>query len=97
MGSVITYDEKCPECKKNTGMSDFYYKTGEEYFNCSNCGLAYSYEFKRDEDGQLVTRDGSDKINWDNLIMVEKINKNGKTTVKELTNENSTSNVQDKD
>ena len=36
MGSVIDYIE-CPNCKTEA-MSDFYYKTGEEYINCSNCG-----------------------------------------------------------
>ena len=36
MGSVIDYIE-CANCKTEA-MSDFYYKTGEEYINCSNCG-----------------------------------------------------------
>ena len=36
MGSVIDYIE-CVNCKTEA-MSDFYYKTGEEYINCNNCG-----------------------------------------------------------
>ena len=36
MGSVISYIE-CPNCK-NEASDDFYYKTGEEYINCNNCG-----------------------------------------------------------
>lgn len=40
MGSVIDYIE-CPNCKQEA-YSDFYYKTGEEYINCSNCGYHYS-------------------------------------------------------
>ena len=36
MGSVLDYIE-CPNCKSEAS-SDFYYKTGEEYVNCSNCG-----------------------------------------------------------
>jgi Zn ribbon nucleic-acid-binding protein len=40
MGSVIDYIE-CPNCKTEA-MSDFYYKTGEEYINCNNCGYHYS-------------------------------------------------------
>ena len=36
MGSVIDYIE-CPNCK-HEASDDFYYKTGEEYINCSNCG-----------------------------------------------------------
>jgi len=40
MGSVIDYIE-CPNCKTEA-YSDFYYKTGEEYVNCNNCGYHYS-------------------------------------------------------
>ena len=40
MGSVIDYIE-CPNCKTEA-YSDFYYKTGEEYVHCSNCGYHYS-------------------------------------------------------
>jgi len=40
MGSVIDYIE-CPHCKSEA-FSDFYYKTGEEYINCQNCGYHYS-------------------------------------------------------
>ena len=36
MGSVIDYIE-CPNCK-HEASDDFYYKTGEEYINCNNCG-----------------------------------------------------------
>lgn len=40
MGSVIDYIE-CPNCK-HEAYDDFYYKTGEEYVNCQNCGYHYS-------------------------------------------------------
>ena len=40
MGSVIDYIE-CPNCQ-HEAYSDFYYKTGEEYVNCQNCGYHYS-------------------------------------------------------
>ena len=40
MGSVIDYIE-CPNCKCEA-YDDFYYKTGEEYINCNNCGYHYS-------------------------------------------------------
>ena len=36
MGSIIDYIA-CPNCKTEA-YSDFYYKTGEEYINCNNCG-----------------------------------------------------------
>ena len=44
MGSVIDYIE-CPNCKTEA-YSDFYYKTGEEYVNCNNCGYHYSANIK---------------------------------------------------
>ena len=36
MASVLDYIE-CPNCK-HEASDDFYYKTGEEYINCGNCG-----------------------------------------------------------
>lgn len=36
MGSVIDYIA-CPNCGCEA-QDDFYYKTGEEYINCNNCG-----------------------------------------------------------
>jgi Zn ribbon nucleic-acid-binding protein len=36
MGSVLDCIE-CPNCK-HEAYDDFYYKTGEEYINCNNCG-----------------------------------------------------------
>ena len=44
MGSVIDYIE-CPNCKTEA-HSDFYYKSGEEYINCNNCGYYYSATIK---------------------------------------------------
>ena len=40
MASVLDYIE-CPNCKQEAS-DDFYYKTGEEYVNCGNCGYHYS-------------------------------------------------------
>jgi Zn ribbon nucleic-acid-binding protein len=40
MGSVIDYIE-CPHCGTEA-YCDFYYKTGEEYVNCNNCGYHHS-------------------------------------------------------
>ena len=57
MGSVIDYIE-CPNCKQEA-FSDFYYKTGEDYINCGNCGYHYAQTLKRDEDGKFVTEDGT--------------------------------------
>jgi len=44
MGSVISNIE-CPNCGQEA-YNDFYYKTGEEYINCNNCGYHYSATIK---------------------------------------------------
>lgn len=36
MGSVIDYIA-CPNCKTEA-YADYYYRTGEEYITCNNCG-----------------------------------------------------------
>jgi Zn ribbon nucleic-acid-binding protein len=66
MGSVIDYIE-CPNCKQEA-FSDFYYKTGEEYLNCNNCGYHRSGFYKRGEDGKFLTEDGTENYAFDNLI-----------------------------
>ena len=67
MGSVIDYIE-CPNCKQEA-FFDFYYKTGEEYLICNSCGFHHSQVFKRDSDGKLLTKDGSENYNFENLIL----------------------------
>jgi hypothetical protein len=74
MGSVIDYIE-CPNCKQEA-FSDFYYKTGEDYINCSNCGYSHSRFWKRNDEGKFETLDGTDNYNFDNLIMVTEELKN---------------------
>ena len=74
MGSVIDYIE-CPNCKQEA-YSDFYYKTGEEYINCQNCGYHYSATYKRNDKGEFVTKDGTNNYTFDNLIMETKELKN---------------------
>jgi Zn ribbon nucleic-acid-binding protein len=74
MGSVIDYID-CPNCE-HEAYTDFYYKTGEEYVNCQNCGYHYSATFKRDEDGEYITKDGTDNYALDNMIMEVKELKN---------------------
>ena len=67
MGSVIDYLE-CPHCGTEA-YSDFYYKTGEEYINCQNCGYHYSATYKRNDEGEYITQDGTENYTFDNLIM----------------------------
>ena len=74
MGSVIDYIE-CPHCE-HEAFSDFYYKTGEEYVNCQNCGYHYSATYKTNDEGEYITKDGTDNYTFDNLIMETKELKN---------------------
>ena len=74
MGSVIDYIE-CPNCR-NEAYSDFYYKTGEEYINCQNCGYHYSATYKTNDEGEYITKDGTDNYEFENLIMETKELKN---------------------
>jgi Zn ribbon nucleic-acid-binding protein len=74
MGSVIDTIE-CPHCE-HEAYTDFYYKTGEEYVNCQNCGYHYSATFKRNEDGEYITKDGTENYALDNMIMEIKELKN---------------------
>jgi len=74
MGSVIDYIE-CPNCG-HEAYNDFYYKTGEEYVNCQNCGYHYSATYKTDDEGNYVTKDGTENYTFDNLIMETKELKN---------------------
>lgn len=74
MGSVIDYIE-CPNCE-HEAFSDFYYKTGEEYINCQNCGYHYSATYKTDKKGNYVTKDKTKNYTFDNLIMETKELKN---------------------
>ena len=67
MGSVIS-DIECPNCGQDA-FSDFYYKSGEEYVNCQHCGYHYSATYKTDDDGEYITKDGTNKYTFDNLIM----------------------------
>ena len=44
MGSVLE-SIQCPRCNEEASL-DFYYKTGEEYVQCTNCGYQYSATIK---------------------------------------------------
>jgi hypothetical protein len=74
MGSVIEFID-CPNCGQEA-YSDFYYKSGEQYVNCSNCGYHHSQYWKRNVEGKFETLDGTDNYHFDNLIMVEEELKN---------------------
>lgn len=54
MSSTIDYLD-CPYChSKGTFVSDFYYRTDEEYCFCTNCGSHYNVTLNRDSSGKPV-------------------------------------------
>lgn len=85
MGSVIDQTTKCPKCKQEKGYLDFYYKSGEFWFQCMNkeCEYGHSIFIKRDKENKPVTIDGTDNYEWGNLTVVEKEYVDGKKTEKE--------------
>jgi hypothetical protein len=60
MGSVIDYTD-CPNCGQEA-ISDFYYKTGEEYINCSHCGFYRYVELHPDVQDLSAIKDSDWKI-----------------------------------
>lgn len=67
MGSVIG-EIQCPKCKSEEAVSDYYYKSNEEYIYCSDCGYTLTDHYKRDDQGQLITKDGTRDLKFDNLV-----------------------------
>jgi len=74
MGSVQTTIE-CPNCKKDA-IEDYYYRSGEVYIFCCNCGYLYSLWWKRDKNGNLILQDPEKGLKADNFIKEETIIKN---------------------
>ncbi len=54
MGSVQNFGEVCPVCGKRALVTDYYYRTDEEYDNCMYCGWHKSVEIKRDDAGKFM-------------------------------------------
>jgi len=80
MGSVIEHIE-CPNCK-GEAVSDFYYKTGEEYIFCTQCGYQHNFYYERNEDGSYKLKDTNKPQYFNNLIPVEEEIKNPYGTYK---------------
>ena len=60
MGSVIDYID-CPNCGSEA-HSDYYYKSGEEYINCSHCGFYRYVELHPDVQDLSSIKDSDWKI-----------------------------------
>lgn len=70
MGSVIDYIE-CPRCKQKNCIDDYYYKSGEEYISCPDCGYYRVFHYKRDADGNFLRKDETKGYEFNNLIQEE--------------------------
>ena len=58
MGSVQS-SIRCPKCGGRM-VSDYYYRTGEEYRYCQRCGISQNWTIERDENG-VAKRDEAGK------------------------------------
>lgn len=54
MGSVLS-EMKCPQCG-GVMITDYYYKTAEEYRFCNSCGKYESWTVIRDAEGKAVLK-----------------------------------------
>jgi Zn ribbon nucleic-acid-binding protein len=70
MGSVIDFIE-CPRCKREDCFDDYYYKTGEEYISCPDCGYNRSSFIKRDDEGNMLKIDEDKDFAIDNVVREE--------------------------
>ena len=70
MNSVIS-TSTCPRCA-GEAYTEFYYNSGEEETSCMFCGYRYQGRYQRDENGKLVTADGTNDYRFENLIWTEK-------------------------
>jgi hypothetical protein len=71
MGSV-TDNMNCPRCNYDECLVDFYYKTGEEYIHCSECGYLSEYYIKRGKDGKPIKKNKSKDCTYDNIKFIRK-------------------------
>jgi len=75
MSSVSTLVE-CPHCKSPNCNEEFYYKTGELYILCMDCGYLEQHYYKRDKSGSLIMIDPEKNLEHDNLIQVDTVIEN---------------------
>ena len=62
---------ECPRCGSEECFEDYYYKTGEEYVSCPDCGYHRSFFIKRDEEGKMMKKDESKDFAFDNVVTEE--------------------------
>lgn len=64
---------ECPRCGSEECFEDYYYKTGEEYVNCPDCGYHRSFFIKRDDEGKMIKLDESKELSFDNVVTEETV------------------------
>lgn len=62
---------ECPRCKSEECFEDYYYKSGEIYISCPDCGYHYSSSIKRDDEGKMIKLDESRELAVDNVVREE--------------------------
>ena len=70
MGSVVGNIE-CPRCKSEECFEDYYYKSGEIYVSCPDCGYHMSNFIKRDDEGNMFKIDETKDLAIDNVVREE--------------------------
>jgi hypothetical protein len=70
MGSVQS-NITCPNCQSEDCFEDSYYKTGEHFTHCPECGYYHALFYKRDDNGNLILADKSKASDYNNLIPQE--------------------------
>lgn len=66
MASIASI-EICPRCHADDYYTTDYYRTGEFSNMCLTCGKFESSFWLRDDAGKLVTKDGTENYEFDNL------------------------------
>lgn len=66
MSSVFDFIQ-CPRCREDA-YYELYHNTSEEETSCMHCGYNYEARYQRDENNDLITKDGTQNYAFDNLI-----------------------------
>ena len=67
---------------RGEAISDYYYKTGEEYIFCTECGYQHNFYYERNEDGSYKLEDPTKPADLLNLIPIDEEIKNPYGTYK---------------
>jgi len=71
MGSVHS-EMNCPRCGYDRCTEEYYYKIHEIFVFCPECGYLYEHKIKRDELGEIITKDGTENYKFENIEYEER-------------------------